>query len=69
MVRAILDAFPGARIDLARDSSTDSYGLPAEHAIGGEQPLVDEPAVPDLTEAEPVESPEDADNSHWEQQG
>ena len=68
MVRAILDAFPGARIDLVRDSSTDAYGLPAEHAIG-EQSLVDEPAVPDLTGTEPVESPEDADNSRWEQQG
>ena len=68
MVRAILDAFPGARIDMVRDSSADAYGLPAERAHVG-QPLVDEPAMPDLGEAEPLESTEDADNSRWEQQG
>jgi DNA polymerase-3 subunit gamma/tau len=29
LVRAILDAFPGARIDQIHDSSADAYGLPA----------------------------------------
>jgi DNA polymerase-3 subunit gamma/tau len=29
LVRAIMDAFPGARIDTVHDSSADDYGLPA----------------------------------------
>jgi DNA polymerase-3 subunit gamma/tau len=69
MVRAILDAFPGARIDMVRDSSADAYGLPAEPSIVGEQPLAGEPDMPDVAEGEPAEGPEDADNSRWEQQG
>jgi DNA polymerase-3 subunit gamma/tau len=69
MVRAILDAFPGARIDMVRDSSADAYGLPAEPSIVGEQPLAGEADMPDVAEGEPAEGPEDADNSRWEQQG
>jgi DNA polymerase-3 subunit gamma/tau len=30
LVRAILDAFPGSRIDSVQDASVDAYGLPAE---------------------------------------
>ncbi len=30
LVRAILEAFPGARIDAVHDTSVDAYGLPAE---------------------------------------
>jgi DNA polymerase-3 subunit gamma/tau len=29
-VRAILDAFPGARIDSVHDATADAYGLPPE---------------------------------------
>ncbi len=32
LVRAILEAFPGARIDTVHDTSVDAYGLPAETA-------------------------------------
>jgi DNA polymerase III subunit gamma/tau len=32
LVRAILEAFPGARIDTVHDSSVDAYGLPTEPA-------------------------------------
>jgi DNA polymerase III subunit gamma/tau len=30
LVRAIMDAFPGARIDTVHDTGADAYGLPAE---------------------------------------
>jgi DNA polymerase-3 subunit gamma/tau len=30
LVRAILDAFPGARIDSVHDATADAYGLPPE---------------------------------------
>lgn len=33
LVRAILEAFPGARIDTVHDSSVDAYGLPADTAM------------------------------------
>ena len=32
LVRAILEAFPGARVDTVHDSTVDAYGLPAETA-------------------------------------
>ncbi|HEY1934639.1 MAG TPA: DNA polymerase III subunit gamma/tau [Acetobacteraceae bacterium] len=32
LVRAILEAFPGARIDTVHDASVDAYGLPADTA-------------------------------------
>ena len=36
-MRAILEAFPGAKIDSVRDSRADAYGLLAEPAsLGGE---------------------------------
>jgi DNA polymerase-3 subunit gamma/tau len=43
LVRAIMDAFPGARIDTVHDSSVDDYGLPAaevpDDAISDEMEL------------------------------
>ncbi len=34
LVRAILEAFPGARIESVHDSSVDAYGLPATVSLG-----------------------------------
>jgi DNA polymerase-3 subunit gamma/tau len=56
LVRAILDAFPGARIDTVHDASVDAYGLPAE------APPLGEPDMPDF-------APPDAeltDDAPWE---
>jgi DNA polymerase-3 subunit gamma/tau len=36
LVRAILDAFPGARIEAVHDGRADAYGLPTEPVLGGE---------------------------------
>jgi DNA polymerase-3 subunit gamma/tau len=53
LVRAILEAFPGARIDAVRDDGADAYGLPiaAEPAVQGPDfaPVDAEPAdgIPD----------------------
>ena len=41
LVRAILAAFPGARLESVRDGTTDRYGLPAEVPLG-------EPDMPDF---------------------
>jgi DNA polymerase-3 subunit gamma/tau len=38
LVRAIMDAFPGARIDSIHDSSADAYGLPVTDATDPESP-------------------------------
>jgi DNA polymerase-3 subunit gamma/tau len=55
LVRAILDAFPGARIDAVRDETADAYGLPAAPA-----------AVPEGPEFAPVDA-EPADGPpEWE---
>jgi DNA polymerase-3 subunit gamma/tau len=40
LVRAILEAFPGARIEAVRDGATDAYGLPA---LAAEPPPADMP--------------------------
>jgi DNA polymerase III subunit gamma/tau len=40
LVRAILDAFPGARIDTVHDKTVDAYGLPVE--------LTDAPDMPEF---------------------
>jgi DNA polymerase-3 subunit gamma/tau len=45
LVRAILAAFPGARIDTVHDKTTDAYGLPASM-----------PAVPDMPEFAPPDA-------------
>src|SRR5207244_232233 len=37
-VRAILEAFPGARIDSVHDSETDEYGLPRPENAGFAEP-------------------------------
>jgi DNA polymerase III subunit gamma/tau len=58
LIRAIMDAFPGARIDSVRDSTVDAYGLPAPPAV---VPL-GEPEMPDF-------APPDAefsDENPWE---
>jgi DNA polymerase-3 subunit gamma/tau len=44
LIRAIMDAFPGARIDSVRDGNVDDYGLPNAPAI---VPL-GEPDMPDF---------------------
>ncbi|HTC07352.1 MAG TPA: DNA polymerase III subunit gamma/tau [Acetobacteraceae bacterium] len=51
LVRAIMEAFPGARIDQVHDATADAYGLPAIQAAAGE-------AVPDTDFAEEMESDE-----------
>jgi DNA polymerase-3 subunit gamma/tau len=58
LIRAIMDAFPGARIDSVRDSNVDDYGLPNAPAV---VPL-GEPDMPDF-------APPDAefsDENPWE---
>jgi DNA polymerase-3 subunit gamma/tau len=54
LVRAILDAFPGAKIGAVRDATLDAYGLPPPVALG-------EPDMPDFAppDAEPAEMLED----------
>ncbi len=53
LVRAILEAFPGAKIDAVRDPAADDYGLPIEIALG-------EPDMPEFAplDAEPAETME-----------
>jgi DNA polymerase-3 subunit gamma/tau len=49
LVRAILDAFPGARIDAVNDSRADAYGLaPAETSLVGAAVVPDDPEAPEL---------------------
>jgi len=56
LVRAILDAFPGARIDAVNDSRTDAYGL-----IGEEPSLVGAAVAPADPDAPDLEfAPDDA---------
>jgi DNA polymerase III subunit gamma/tau len=43
LVRAILDAFPGARIDAVHDAAADAYGLPAQHDVPDAPTSDDEP--------------------------
>jgi DNA polymerase III subunit gamma/tau len=57
LVRAILDAFPGARIDTVHDANVDRYGLPAEMPLG-------EPDMPDF--APPDAELFDDTSSPWE---
>jgi len=54
LVRAIMMAFPGARIEAVRDPGVDSYGLPAEISLG-------EPDMPGFTpdDAEQFDEPTD----------
>ncbi len=57
LVRAIMDAFPGARIDTVHDATTDRYGLPAAVPLG-------EPDMPDF--APPDAELYDDTSSPWE---
>jgi DNA polymerase-3 subunit gamma/tau len=58
LVRAILDAFPGATIEAVRDPGMDAYGLPvcpaADIALGEPEtdPLEFAPLDPDMAELE-----------------
>jgi DNA polymerase-3 subunit gamma/tau len=54
LVRAILEAFPGAKIEAVRDPRMDSYGLPPDIALGEPDTLDFAPYDPDM--AEPVET-------------
>ena len=54
LVRAILDAFPGATIGKVRDSSLDDYGLPAVPVALGEPDMPDF-APPDAEPADMME--------------
>ena len=75
LVRAILEAFPGARIEAVRDARADAYGLTAAPVLGGE-PEFDGPDVvpPDFAPpdfAPPDFAPVDAGFAdgppdHWE---
>ena len=55
LIRAIMEAFPGARIDSVRDSNVDDYGLPPAVPLG-------EPEMPDFA---PPDA-EFADENPWE---
>jgi DNA polymerase-3 subunit gamma/tau len=48
LVQAILEAFPGARIEAVRDPGVDAYGLPADIALG-------EPGLAPIDPEEPAE--------------
>ncbi len=56
LVRAIMEAFPGARIDSVHDSAADAYGLPM-------QPTPDESDMPEFAppDAEPSDEPWETD--------
>ena len=56
VVRAILDAFPGARIDSVHDSSVDDYGLPIQVSLT-------EPEFPPPDAEPPDEWPEYSEDS------
>ncbi len=53
LVKAILTAFPGARIEAVRDAGTDAYGLPMEPILGGAHadPVMDD----DMMEFAPLD--------------
>jgi DNA polymerase-3 subunit gamma/tau len=57
LVRAILDAFPGARIDMVHDARLDAYGLAAEATPLGEPDMPDfAPPDAELTDDTPWET-------------
>jgi DNA polymerase-3 subunit gamma/tau len=57
LVRAILDTFPGARINGVHDSDVDAYGLPVESEADAEPDPADASDF-ELPEAEPSEATE-----------
>jgi len=52
LVRAILAAFPGARIDTVHDKTADAYGLPAAESRASESPA----APPDMPDFAPPDT-------------
>ncbi|MBN8905534.1 MAG: DNA polymerase III subunit gamma/tau, partial [Rhodospirillales bacterium] len=55
LVRAILDTFPGARIETVHDARVDDYGLPAH--IGSDMPLIETPlGEPDMPDFAPPDA-------------
>jgi DNA polymerase-3 subunit gamma/tau len=60
LVRAILEAFPGARIESVRAPGVDSYGLPVDTGTVLGEPDMPEYASPDaeLMESDPGEPPD-----------
>jgi DNA polymerase III subunit gamma/tau len=58
LVRAILQAFPGARIDTVHDTSVDAYGLPAETAPAEAPDDLPEFAPPDAELSDEMEPDE-----------
>ncbi len=60
LIRAIMAAFPGARIDSVRDSNVDAYGLPAESI-----PVMIPLGEPDMPDFAPPDA-EFSDDDPWE---
>jgi DNA polymerase-3 subunit gamma/tau len=54
LVRAIMEAFPGARIDQVHDATTDAYGLPIQPA----QPAATEDAPSEIDFSDEMENDE-----------
>ncbi|MCW3477826.1 DNA polymerase III subunit gamma/tau, partial [Rhodovastum sp. RN2-1] len=68
LVRAILDTFPGARIEAVHDSRTDAYGLLAEPTLGGEADVI-AGGDDDMPEFAPVDAAfVDDPSDFWENQ-
>ena len=61
LVRAILEAFPGAKVAAVRDSSLDDYGLPREAVVPEATIALGEPDMPGFAppDAEPADMMED----------
>jgi DNA polymerase-3 subunit gamma/tau len=68
LVKAILAAFPGARIDAVHDSAADAYGLRAAgSASDAEPPLAMDDGDPDMPDfAPPDAEPLDESSFPWE---
>jgi len=70
LVRAILDAFPGARIDTVHDSRADAYGL--AHAPAPAMSLTEGGDVPSMPDFAPIDAElvdgefDDESSSPWE---
>jgi DNA polymerase-3 subunit gamma/tau len=54
LVRAIMAAFPGARIDQVHDATADAYGLPMQAT----QPVAADDAPPDIDFSDDMENDE-----------
>jgi DNA polymerase III subunit gamma/tau len=68
LVRAIMETFPGARIDAVHDPNTDAYGLPVETVLAGE-PDRSASSDPDMPEFAPLDAEYiDDPSEYWETQ-